>query len=169
MQIFVDGTINPTCLQVGIFLFGKPRLVRQIYPRKKKPHKSKLRRLVKKYFSTYFRSHWKSIVSLVSVKQLRTEVMLGLEDAAATALGTGAVYSIWGHISALAQTYITVEQLAFVVKPIYQKMFFSAKSNCIVKLSVGKTILVLFDFLKEAYRNERTSYLRTYDHSYAKH
>ncbi len=169
MRVLIDGTVNPTCLQVGIFLFGKPRFVRQLYPRKKKPYKSKLRRIVKKQFPTYFRRHWQRIVSLFSIEQLQAEVGLGLEDAAATALGTGAVYSIWGHISALLQTYVVVQHVHFTVVPVYQKIFFSVKINCIVKLPLGKAMVVLFDFLKEAYRNERTSYMRTYDHSYAKH
>ncbi len=161
MRIFIGGTVNPTCLRVGIFLFGKPRFVRQIYPGKKKPHKSKLR--------TYFRTHWRKFVALYSIEELQVQISLGLEDASATALGAGAVYSIWGHIYALLQTYHPVKHVHFQVVPVYQKMFFFAKINCIVKLSLGKTIAVLFDFFKEAYRNERTSYMRTYDHSYAKH
>ena len=161
MKIYIDGTIHPTCLRVGVFLFGKPRFVRQVYPGKKKPRKSKLR--------GYFRTHWRTFLTLYKIEQLNVVVSLGAEDAAVTALGTGALYSIWGHIYALLQTYHPVKKVHFEVKPIYQKMFFSAKINCIVKLSVGKTIAVLFDFLKEAYRNERTSYMRTYDHSYAKH
>ena len=161
MRIFIGGALKPTCLRVGVFLFGKPRFVRQVYPRKKKLKKSKLR--------AYFRTHWRTFLTLYQIKQLNVLISFGLEDAAATALGIGTLYSIWGHIYALLQTYHPVQDVHFEVTPAYQKIFFSAKINCIVKLSLWKTILVLFDFLKEAYGNERTSYMRSYDHSYAKH
>ena len=118
MRIYIDGTINPTCLRVGIFLFGKPRFVRQVYPRKRKHKKTKWR--------IYLRRLLKQVLKIFAVEQLRAQILFGLEDAAATALGTGAIYSIWGHIFALLQTYHPVKKVHFEVKPIYQKMFFSA-------------------------------------------
>ena len=161
MRIYIDGTINPTCLRVGVFLFGKPRFVRQVYPRKKKPKKSKLR--------VYFRTHWRKILAYYVIEPFAVMTTLGLEDAAVTAMGVGTLYSVWGHAYSLLQRYLTIRHIYFAVTPIYGKIFFKAKINCIVKLSLGKTILVLFDFLKEAYGNERTSDMRSYDHSYAKH
>lgn len=169
MKLWIDGSYHPTCIQVGIFLFGKPRFVRTVYPRNKKPQKSKILRIAKKHFPSYLRKAWQKVLAIFSVDKIQVQMDLGLEDAAATALGTGAIYSIWGLLNSLLQKYIPIRQAAITVRPVYQKIFFSAKINCIVKISLGKAIGVVFDFWKEARQNERTSYMRTYDHSYAKH
>lgn len=160
-------------LNIGIVLFRKCIFQKTIYlgKKEKKPRKPK-----PDYMGDYFKKHYKRILGLTKADYIFTGSRFGAENAALTALLTGAIYGLYGSAVSVLSHFLEVRNVNIEVKPVYNRFYFDFRFQCILKFKIANAIKELFRFLVwiikvklEAFKNERTSYMRSYDHSYAKH
>lgn len=164
---YLDMTVNKR-LKVGFNVRGKlktkkeaagKRNVFDIEEIKRMYHKSRL--IIHKYKKSF-----EYILSKVKLDSLSWETELGLEDAALTAICTGALWSVkYNILSAISQrssprkTYINVV-------PNYSNIIFEVDLNCIIRVRIANIIitamrlvfLLLVYYISEngSERNERT-------------
>ena len=158
------------CLYKKAFYLSKP---------KKKPQKGIVRKLTK-YFSKYFKVNYKNILKILKIKYVCVNSGIGAEDAALTAVLTGILYDLYGGVLGVLSSFIPINNLVIQVKPVYNKFYFDVKIQCILKIKKAKAIKEIFKFFiwiikriikkkLEAYKNEGSSHMRSYEHGYAKH
>ena len=165
-------------LVVGIVFFKKCLFKKTIHLNKKsekskKPNKSKKQPIK---YGEYLKENHKKISKILKIEYLFIGSNTGIEDSALTALFTGVLYGICGSVISVLSNFLEINNVNIEIKPVYNKFYFDFKAECILKIKKVNAIKEIFKFIvwmikkkMEAKKNERTSYMQSYDHGYAKH
>ncbi len=96
---------------------------------------------------------------LLKINELNVVVRAGTDDAAKTAVYSGALWGVAGNLLGLISRFVTIERQNIDIVPAFNETVFTAEGDCIIRTSlaniIGAAAIAAWAYLKFKLKNRR--------------
>lgn len=93
-------------------------------------------RIARQFFEPFKRA----LRRLIKAEKLELDIRFGTEDAADTAVYTGALWAVAYNLLGLTARFVTVEKHSINIQPVFNDPSFSAAGDCIIRTNIANII-----------------------------
>ena len=96
---------------------------------------------------------YKWILKYVDVDRINLDINIGIDDVFITSMTIPVLSTV---LAIILEKYFSKSTKRFLVKPIYNKLFFSLKNSTYITIKLKDIIYILFKFWKEYRKDKKT-------------